>query len=71
MFKIKKLDKAPMEAPKDLVFFDTTFDVHLQPYNEHYEITCPYCKKTFCYRDPREDGLIECLFCNIEIEIDQ
>ena len=36
---------------------------------DYYEIKCPHCNKTFQYRDPREDGLIDCLFCGLEIEI--
>ena len=36
----------------------------------HYEVTCEYCGNVTAYLDEREDGLIECMHCGLEIETD-
>lgn len=41
----------------------------LDDLDDHYEITCPVCARSFCYRDEREDEFIACLYCNEDIDI--
>ena len=36
---------------------------------DYYEVKCPDCDKITRFTDEREDGIIECLHCDEEIEI--
>ena len=36
---------------------------------DYYEVKCPDCGKITRFTDEREDGIIECLHCDNEIEI--
>jgi len=36
---------------------------------DYYEVKCPDCEKKTKFTDEREDGVIECLHCDEEIEI--
>ena len=40
-----------------------------QDFRPYYTVQCPSCKKYTNFLDDREDGVIECLLCDMEIEI--